>query len=223
VKKLLFIALILTATVSRGVATADTLDFTGVGKTSVISIGGLYSGAVYAGELNWDWLGAPPAGFGRSLYTYCVDILNAVTDQESVSVRSVGQLTPATSPQTLKDRGTNAAWLFSTYAPGIHASGTGTQAAGLQVAIWEALYDWKPDLHAGNIVLLTPGDVNTWANSYLDGLANHGGSSSPDTVYLDTSHGQDQIAQVPEASSWMIVALGMIGAFVFGSRARRLV
>lgn len=214
--RLLVVTVMMTAV--SAAASAATIDFTGVGKNSVVTLGGIYSGAVYAGELNWSWVGSPPAGFGPSLYTYCVDILNGVTDPETVTVRPLAELTPATSPQTLTGGGALASWLFDTYAAAIHATGTGEQAAGLQLAIWEVLYDSVWSLDAGKVALVGSSAGRTWANSYLGALATSGfgGGSYASTrdVWLDAAaqHGQDQIvAQVPEPAAFMIAVLGLLG------------
>ena len=68
----------------------------------------------------------------------------------------MGTMATARTPLTSgwQSAGTRAAWLFNTYAPVIHVGGTGTDAAALQVAIWEALYDTTPDLSKGAFTLL---------------------------------------------------------------------
>ncbi len=223
-RKILILLFVTFLTLGRGVASAATIDFTGVGKNAIVTIGGLYSGTVYAGELNWTWIGAPPSGFGSSLYAYCIDILNDVTDPESVTVRAMSELTPQTSPSTAQDGGERAAWLFDTYAAGIHASGTGNQAAGLQIAIWEALYDATLNLASGNFILAgavsTPavGTPQFWANTYLSALmssgAANGNYSTTTAAWLDAAvPGQDQItAQVPEPAAWLILVAGLFVA-----------
>lgn len=92
------------------------------------------------------------------------------------------------------DTGDKVAWLFNTFAEGIRLSGTDIQAAALQVAIWEALYDSSPDLGAGNFQLTTVGAIRDQANAYLSALdAGPGGYQTSSAGWLDTSHGQDQV------------------------------
>jgi hypothetical protein len=62
--------------------------------------------------------------------------MNELLDPQQVTVDSTNSLTTPAA-----DGAAKAAWLFNTFAAGIHAGGTGIQAAALQVAIWEAIYD----------------------------------------------------------------------------------
>ncbi len=197
---------------------AATLDFTGMGHRSVVTVGGPIQGTFYAGELNWSWTGEVPSGFEASIYTYCVDIMNALTDPQQVTVRSSDLLTASAA-----DAGGKAAWLFNTFAPGIRQSGTGTQAAALQVAIWEALYDNTANLASGAFSLVTSagvygGQANALAianqaNSYLQQLfsAPGGGYNTGAAVWLDaTAGGQDQITRVVEPSVLVLLGLAAV-------------
>jgi len=204
-------------------ASAATLDFTGVGKADIVTISGLRTVTAYAGELNWDWLGTPPAGFSQSLYTYCVDVLNNEADpQYNVTVRSTDDMTPATSPYSAAGAGAKIAWLVNTYATAIHATGTNQQAAGLQLAIWETLYD--SDLGAYNALSLFTGDFIVaasagtlyWADTYLKDLYSSSGNTGR-AAWLDSpgnGNGQDQVT-VPEPSTLALLMLGAGLIFAF--------
>jgi hypothetical protein len=206
-------------------ASASTIKFEGVGKVAVVEIrsNGFPSGVwAYAGELNWSWVGLPPSGFTSSwIYTYCVGADEYLLNQETVSVGSTSSLTmPGVTAA-----GSKVAWLLDTYARGIHVSGTGSDAAALQVAIWESLYDSDRNLLTGQFQLLNAWDpqVRTKAQAYLDAL----GASSYQgwtASWLDapSNGGQDQItlAPVAEPASILLLASGMAAACIRRRRSR---
>ena len=196
-------------------AHAEMIDFTGLGRNAVVSVSGVRTGTFYAGELNWMWVGAPPAGFSQSFYTYCVDLLNLVVDPQTVAVRSTSQIAGVSA-----NGGGKAAWLFNTYAPTIRGAGTNTQAAALQVAIWEALYDSSADLGTGNFRLNTTGAIRTQANVYLSGLYSPAGQYRTSTAtWLDTVRGQDQMtSRVTEPPT---LALFGVALMLFAGWLRR--
>jgi hypothetical protein len=109
--------------------------------------------------------------------------------------------------------GRQAAWLFNTYAADIRAAGTDIEAAGLQVAIWEAVNDVDKDLASGHFMLFVngsvwggedpAGDIRDQAQIYLDALFYAPGQfHTSAAVWLDaTPTGQDQITQTPPDST----------------------
>jgi len=223
VKKVLGLGALAMLCLTPAAASAATLDFTGVGKADIVNISGLRTVTAYAGELNWDWLGTPPAGFSQSLYTYCVDVLNNEADpQYNVTVRSTDEMTPATSPYSAAGAGGKIAWLVNTYAATIHVSGTNEQAAGLQLAIWETLYDSDLggyNLGSGDFIVSASAGTMNWATNYLKGLYSST-SNTGHAAWLDSpgnGNGQDQVT-VPEPST---LALLMVGAgLVFAFRRK---
>jgi hypothetical protein len=217
-RKIWFVALAITAALLpvRADASELQLQFTGMGLSEVVTIGGSSGVSVsfFAGEINWL---ANVDGVETSLYTYCVDILNDVASPQTVRVSDTADALMTTRA----DNGAaKAAWLLNTYAETIHAAGSGLEAAALQVAIWEALSDNDRNLADGYFTLLTGGDLAVKANDYLDALFSVNGDINSVATWLDAvgpNGGQDQIA-TPEPSS--LVLLGVAGMLV--RRRRRL-
>lgn len=221
-KKILAVVAVLTC-LGVSNASASSIDFLGEGKKTIVSIHSPVLGdlTVYAGELDWQWIGAPPPGYAAgSFYTYCIDANNWVTDPETVTALSTDGL----NNPGVTDAGKKAAWLFNTYAGTIHSSGTDIQAGALQVAIWAALYNPTDSLTSGPFKLYTTGDVATQAQTYLDALyTGPGGYNTSTATWLDaaTGFGQDQIINnLPEPASLLLFGSGL-AALAARSRRRR--
>ena len=225
----LFTAAILLSPAS---AAANFLIYDGMGNRSVVTIAlyGVEEGPYYAGEINWLW-DTVPTGFEEAIYTYCVDPFNLAispqwVEQQSTEVMIVNGVLDAAA-------GGRAGWLFNTFAPTIRADGGDIEAAGLQVAIWEAVNDADNNLAAGDFALVVNSSVwggehlaaqiRDQAQSYLNQLFYAPGEFHSSTaVWLDaTPTGQDQITQlaevprtVTEPGSLLLFGLGLPCAFL---------
>lgn len=217
-------------------AGAATIDFTGLGKAEVVSLGGVRVVNAWAGELNWIWLSGQPANMADAFYTYCVDLRSDETDHQGITVRTTDEMTGTTA-----NVGQKAAWLFNTYAATIHAdysSASKAMAAGLQLAIWEVLYDTtyqidgtkadKGSFYATGVY--TSAAAISYGNQYLQNLLGSGTSYlSADAMWLDSENakygltggpGQDQITRsVPEPGTLALLGAGLLG--IAGARRKK--
>lgn len=223
VYRLLGAATFLLLSLIPSIADASAIDFLGVGHGASITVAGsARSGTFMAGELNWQWIGTTPDGFAQSFYSYCIDVSNNLVDGQTVTPRSSSGFTNGAT-----DGGSKAAWLFNEYAAAIRANNTSTantQAAALQVAIWEAMYDTSANLGDGTFRLTTTGSIRSQAQSYLASLYNVGSSIYTQSVasVLEVARGdrgQDQIvSRVSEPSTLLLVGVAFL---MFAKRARR--
>ncbi len=203
-------------------AAADVIDFRGSGHAAAVGITvlngstTLFSGNVMAGELNWSWLSPTPEGFVQNFYTYCVDATQYLRDPQYVTVRSTDSFTAGSA-----NAGAKVSWLFNSFASTIRTSGTNIQAAALQLAIWEALYDTSQNLSGGSFRTNASGAILTQTQSYLTALYSSAYLGSRAT-WLDVDgansnpayRGQDQITHsVPEPSTLMMMGLASLALF----------
>jgi len=197
-------------------ASASQLIYQQMGQHDIVTVQG--AGSFYAGEIDWLW-DTPPAGFGAAVTTYCVDLFREMTTPQDVVVGTTAGI--ATGAQ---DAGGKVAWLLNTFAPLVSS---GVQAAALQVAIWESLYDNDHNLAAGTFQLVTDSTAYTGAakaqliadqaNDYLNQLYLPGGGYNTSTATwlhaVEPSGGQDQITTTPEPASLTLLGMGGLLAF----------
>jgi len=213
-------------------ATAAELTWKGMGLNDIVTVnatsgGDTVSGSYYAGQILWDWVAPVPSGFEESIVSYCVDVLQDITDPQTVAISTTADPLMETAAT---NGGGKAAWLLNQFASTVT---TGVQAAALQVAIWEAVADDSHNLDTGSFTLVHSDAAYTGAaqatliydqaNYYLSQLF-YGAQGQYNTSvarWLDatsaTGGGQDQIT-TPEPSSLLLIALGGVFARMRGRR-----
>jgi hypothetical protein len=196
-------------------SSATPIYFAGEGKGAEVSIysPGLGNLTTFAGELNWRWDYSDPQSF---FFAYCVDINNWARHEQNVTAASTETLMAAIDI----DAGNKAAWLINTYASTIHETGTGIEAAALQVAIWQVLFGSG----SNPFVLQTGGAIAAKQQDYLFALNSApGGYSQSSTTWFDApaGQGQDQMIPTPEPGSLLLCATGIAGWVTASLRRRR--
>ena len=205
--------LVFAASLVPGSAHAGTINFAGLGNAEIVTVAGVRNIRAWAGELTWTWGGAPPGS--DSFYSYCVDLLNNEINQQVVEVKSTdGLLTDGmvTTPYAAQ----KAAWLFNSFNASAHDAATGGNAAGLQLAIWEVLFDTGGSLTSGGFRVTAASTQALAAGaSYLSELSNAGDAYKTATAtWLDSrsGYGQDQITKtVPEPGTLVLLGAGLAG------------
>jgi hypothetical protein len=252
IKRLLFVCLgllLLAASVQAGQITF-TFDFTRLrlGSLSLdrgsagILIESVYAGKGTATVISDSGL-LPDLQAGQIFDTYCVDLLHNIYSYESPqvglgSMQNWNQPNPGPSGTdpgsypwaTDPHAGSAAAYLYNNYRnDGLVDANKADREAGLQLAIWEVLYEGDtlpsgmPSYNIADGKISFTGfssQVTVYANTYLNGLsANWNNTVNANALWLQTSnndeglntHTQDFIATntVPEPAAIVLVGTGV--------------
>jgi len=183
------------------------------------SLGGWLSHSVLAGSFNGytgGTIGNPLPPYDGTYFgkTYCVDLSHWIelpTEYE-VPSRSLAELSG----------GQRAAWLMNHQLATV---GSDTdKSAGLQLAIWNAVYDSDYTIGSGNFKA-TNGRwaARQYASAYLSELQTAGAITGESASYYKADcGGQDMLATpVPEPASLLLLGLGLGASGLAAKRKRR--
>jgi PEP-CTERM motif-containing protein len=212
-------------------AAADSLTFQGLGDGAWVTFtAGGQSISGWAGEIEW-LLKTPSNTAGKALETYCSDLFDdAKLPTQTGTFETTSALTSATTLGANQYSGARAAYLVNTYAAG---ATTDAYAAGLQLAIWEAMFGAFTTPITGTS---KTGSTVTGIGAYASLFYNDVISKNPTTLtsvagFFDVpnsltssggnANGQDQITKVPEPGALMLIGLGLTGLLAFQYRLKR--
>jgi len=196
------VALLLFPTVVLADVITYPMDVQGMGLHDDVRItytpAGFWSDTVNAGQILVNYRSQDYAG-------YCVDIFQHAGDGPVSEV----------SPTTLA-HGDLAAWLFDTYAANVT---TNTEAAALQVAIWEVLYEDPSngyDVQHGTFRITSNGQAKQAAQDMLAAMPGSYMPQSGTVVLLSNSRQDLMISSGPGAGGGPIPEPGTIALLAFG-------
>jgi len=191
------------------------------GQSSVSLNGGFTWRTVYAGQFEANFVGDVAPGYSGSFKTYCTDLNNWLG---SGFFAPIGLDTASLAPH-------NPVWTGNPLAAmGVYEAygglvSNGAQAAGLQLAIWNLLYDSDRTVSSGAF-RATGGTVGAveWANTFLQDqhIADCGTWWEPtwaNGTYREAQGLLGPCQPVPEGGGTMAsLAIGCLG--VFGLRRK---
>jgi len=232
----LAIAFLLRPTLS----TADSLTYSSLGSGSWVTLTlGSVTETGWAGEINWLYK-TPTDTVGTLVTTYCADLFDdAKLPTQNVNTTTTAALDASIAGGTsisinaTPHAGGKAAYLVDTFAGSAH--GSNDAAAGLQIAIWQAMFG------VGSFSYTAGGGVVGAANTYYQNLtnalaANQSAVYAYTATYFDVAndsthtmwnaYGQDQIDPIvgsPEPSAVFLLMFGMVAVFGYHYRLSRRV
>ena len=140
-----------------------------------------------------------------NITTYCADALAALNSNSN----------PYTVGAVNMSNGTGLALAAKILNSGFGSATTADQQAGLQLAIWDALYDNGSSFNAsaGNMKVVSGVNAASlgFASSYYTAGVNSSATSGVELFKATSPGGQDQLHVVPEPATLAILGMGALG------------
>jgi hypothetical protein len=212
------------ATLSVGPADIVTLSDSDKG------FGSLYTGAVYAGELDWTPVAtAANPRPGAAFSTYCIDIFSdiylgqnytyhIVPLGSALSPSPAGALNPTKTLTGPEVNDIELLWgkYYDCIYQGTTPSDIADRAAAFQIDIWKIIY--------GNDLIVSPAWGSTGWQAYASLWMNHLGNTPDPLVALDSGAAQDQtMLQAVPCPSAFAGGMGLCGVMLCAAVFRKLV
>ena len=221
-KFLIFGCLVGASLIRPSAAAADSLTYTGLGSGAwvTLKLGGVTETG-WAGEIKWT-LNA--GGVSTAVTTYCADLFDDAKNIQFGTLETTQALdsNPSLSHGALPNAGSKAAYLVNTNANTAH--GSDTQAAGLQIAIWQAMF--------GNTFTVLSSTSNY--NAIMAAAAGYGVPVGVSSIadYFDVTNsaitgsganGQDQVlVGTPEPRTILLMVFPVVGLLGYRRRFRQV-
>lgn len=200
-KRTYTIALAMSILAVASVANAQSLKFTGSQLSSI------NSGTIMVNSTTETvGMGALTFSTGSgSIVTYCADALSFLNSNSN----------PYTQGPVNMTNGTGLALAAKIMSSSFNSATTADQQAGLQLAIWDALYDNGSSFNASAGNLKVVSGVNAaslgFASSYYTAGVNSSATSGVELFKATGGGGQDQLHVVPEPASLAVLGFGALG------------
>ena len=195
------IALAMSILAVASVANAQSLKFTGT------QLGSVNSGTINVNGTNETvGMGALTFSTGSgSIVSYCADATSLLNSNSN----------PYTVGPVNMTNGTGLALAAKILNSGFSSATAMDQQAGLQLAIWDALYDNGATFNAGAGNMKVVSGVNAaslgFAASYYSAGVSSNATSGVELFKATSPGGQDQLHGVPEPASIAVLGLGALG------------
>ena len=183
------------------VANAQSLKFTGS------QLGSINSGTIMVNSTTETvGMGALVFSTGSgSIVTYCADALSFLNTSSN----------PYTVGPVNMTNGTGIALASRILLSGFNSATTADQQAGLQLAMWDAIYDNGASFNAsaGNLKVVSGVNAATlgFASTYYASGASSSATTGVELFKSTGGGGQDQLHVVPEPASLAVLGLGVFG------------
>jgi len=205
-------------------AAADSLTFAGLGSGSWVNLQiGNTTETGWAGEILWK---LSSGGVTSAITTYCADLFDDAKATEYGTYETTAALdaNPAISHGAIPNAGSIAAYLVNNDAAGAH--GNNTQAAGLQIAIWQAMFG------ANSFTVLSSTTNYLGIMNAASGFHLPIGNFSATAGYFDVPNGAGQIGSgalgqdqvvvgTPEPSKVLLIVFAMVLMLGYQYRMRK--